>query len=562
MNIFKKTTILSLFSSLFFLSCETTEMDLITDPNNLNTDQTSIPFLLRTINLSHANFVHRSGEITSDVMRQTNMNGFQYQNAFSPTSFNGLWENAYRNVLKNSQIISDKSIQESGFERYVVISKLLSANVLVTLVDLFGNVPYSEALSETNLSPKLDNGADVYAAALQTIDEAIAIIDSGAGVSITSSADDAYYGGDMTKWKKMANTLKMKIYYQTRLVDASAVSKFEAIVSSGNYINTNDDNFVFEWGSNLLNPNSRHPWYNAGYGPGGIPSINFYMSNYLMDLMRNKYSVADPRMAYYFYRQVGSYNTSSAAIISSLPCLNQTVPAHYPSDMVFCRLSNGHTEGWWGRDHGNQDGVPPDGTRRTRCGIYPAGGRTDDKTFEYLNGQNFGAQGNGVTPIILNSSVNFWRAEMTFFGGTGDFNTHLSNGISSSIAYVSSFLGRDKGTVLTANLPTPTQSAAYLSDINTRLIAATTTQERMELWGEQYLISTYGNGLDAYAAYRRTGYPKNIQMNLEPNPGPFMRTFWYPDNSTSTNNNVSQKPNLTIQTFWDNNPLTGFLQNN
>jgi hypothetical protein len=76
------------------------------------------------------------------------------------------------------------------------------------------------------------------------------------------------------------------------------------------------------------------------------------------------------------------------------------------------------------------------------------------------------------------------------------------------------------------------------------------------------LISTYGNGLDSYAAYRRTGFPKNIQMNIEPNPGPFMRTFWYPDSEVSANANVSQKPNLSIQTFWDNNPITGFLQNN
>jgi hypothetical protein len=650
-NKFKLASILCFFA---FFSCETTELDLTVDPNNFSLEQTEIRFLYNGVQVSHGSFIQSMGANTSDVMRQTNMSGNQYENAFGPTSFSGSWNNAYRGVLKNVNVILQKAEGNPLFDKYVAASKIISANVLITLVDVYGDVPWSEAFNEVITSPKLDSGSSVYSVAEGLLNEAIVLIDGGQGVAIEN---EKHYNSNMASWKKLANTLKMKIYYQSRLVDASAVSKFEAIVSSGNYISTNADNFVFSWGDNLLNPNSRHPWYNAGYGPGGVPSIGFYMSNHLMNLMRNSYpkqitpagsisftasassnvvvvnhpshnlqagfliaysgvsalgtggnstvtaaklnqtfevfqvidansytirldvdagtadtntgganivgsaSVSDPRMAYYFYRQVGNYNVTNATITSALPCLNQTVPAHYPSNMVFCRLPNGNTEGWWGRDHGNQDGIPPDGTRRTLCGLYPAGGRIDDKSFKHINDQVSGAKGNGVTPIVLSSTVDFWRAELTNFGGSGSLDNLILSGVSKSIDYVSSFLSRDTGPVITQNVPTAAQKTVYINEL-TASLAAASTSEKLEIWANQFLISTYGNGLDSYAAYRRTGFPKNIQMNIEPNPGPFMRTFWYPDSEVSANANVSQKPNLSIQTFWDNNPITGFLQNN
>ncbi len=58
-----------------------------------------------------------------------------------------------------------------------------------------------------------------------------------------------YYGGDWAAWSKAANTMKMKAYMATRLVDGSAVSKFNAIVASGNYISSNADDMQFQWGN-------------------------------------------------------------------------------------------------------------------------------------------------------------------------------------------------------------------------------------------------------------------------------------------------------------------------
>ncbi len=53
-------------------------------------------------------------------------------------------------------------------------------------------------------------------------------------------------------------------------------------------------------------------------------------------------------------------------------------------------------------------------------------------------------------------------------------------------------------------------------------------------------IATFGNGLEAYNAYRRTGFPSNMQPSLNPNPGDFYRSAYYPDNSVNNNPSASQ----------------------
>ena len=68
----------------------------------------------------------------------------------------------------------------------------------------------------------------------------------------------------------------------------------------------------------------------------------------------------------------------------------------YPEGVPFCGLS----DGYWGRDHGNDNGIPPDGFLRTLRGIYPGGGRFDDRSFEgsAIGG---GAKGKGITPVMF-----------------------------------------------------------------------------------------------------------------------------------------------------------------
>ena len=85
---------------------------------------------------------------------------------------------------------------------------------------------------------------------------------------------------------------------------------------------------------------------------------------------------------------------------------------------------------------------------------------------------------------------------------------------------------------------------------------ATSANDKKDIVYEQYWIAMYGNGIDAYNTYRRTGFPTTLQANIEPQPGAFIRSLYYPANFVETNNVVDQKSNVEVKVFWDNNSVS------
>lgn len=545
-------------------SCETTELDLLENPNALNPTQADIDLYMNAIQIRTASVTNTLGNTGAEMTRIHGMAGRNYENVYSPAGFSAVWTTSYAGILNNikeMRLLID-GIGE-GFEKHSAVGDVIEAYLLITLVDYFGDIPYSEALQSDIINPSIDNGADAYAAALDLLDSAIAKFQLETTVQMEN---DFFYSNDYDTWVKLANTLKMKAYIQSRLVDGSAISNFETIASSGNYIGVGED-WVFNWGSNIDNPNSRHPFYNSSYGPGGVPDIGLYQANWFMDLMKNDKPLQDPRMRYYFYRQVSDVESNVNAAGDEMRCTIEPIPPHYDAiDAVYCIIDN--DEGYWGRDHGDQSGIPPDGSLRTVYGIYPVGGRFDDNSFDDLNGSNFGAEGNGITPILLASTVDFWRAEASLYGGSGNTATHVANGVTKSINLVRTFTDRSASDFDDSFIPDATDDADYIAIVTTRVTNATSDAEKLDLIAKELFITLLGNGTDAYNFYRRTGAPRDIQPNLEPNPGPFIRSHWYPANEVTANANLNQKPNVSVKVFWDNNPDSsgtlgsGFPNNN
>ena len=182
------------------------------------------------------------------------MSGRDYQNAYSPAGFDGRWSYAYQTIMLDI-VELNKIADETGLVHNKGMGQVMQAHILMTLVDFFGDIPYTEAFQGAgNLNPVADSGASVYAVAIGLLDSAIANFNADA---LGEPALDMYYGGDWAAWTKAANTMKMKAYMTTRLVDGSAVSKLNAIVASGNYISSNADDMQFQWGTNAIQPDSR-----------------------------------------------------------------------------------------------------------------------------------------------------------------------------------------------------------------------------------------------------------------------------------------------------------------
>ncbi|MCH3880842.1 MULTISPECIES: SusD/RagB family nutrient-binding outer membrane lipoprotein [Tenacibaculum] len=89
----------------------------------------------------------------------------------------------------------------------IAVAKILTAYYYQWMTDRWGMLPYSEALGGVaSPYPAYDSQEAIYKGSFDQIDEALAQMDAGAGPD-----GDIFYGGDMTKWKKFANTLKMNM---------------------------------------------------------------------------------------------------------------------------------------------------------------------------------------------------------------------------------------------------------------------------------------------------------------------------------------------------------------
>jgi Susd and RagB outer membrane lipoprotein len=122
-----------------------------------------------------------------------------------------------------------------------------------------------------------------------------------------------------------------------------------------------------------------------------------------------------------------------------------------------------------------------------------------------------------------------------------------------SIARVLAFPAEAGVTVPANRIPAQSEIDTYVSKVLAQYDAGTDDQKLNVVMKEWYL-ALWGNGVDAYNNYRRTGKPDNMQLALSSNPGLFARSMFYPAVSADLNQNVSQKPDVFQKVFWDNNP--------
>lgn len=545
-------------------ACDNTEFDLLDNPNAVTADKADADLFFNRIQLDFRSFYARANIVSHTAIRHRAMTGGNtYTNAWEPQTFDGLWNNAYSNMFPDmAELLT--SAEEKELFVHLGATKIMKAYVLMTLVDLFGDVPYSEAgLGLENPAPTADDDAVVYAEALSLLTEAIT--DLGKAPKALPLFDP-YYDGDASAWIKAANSMLLKYWITVRLSDSGAGAAISSLVSAGNLISSDGDDFIFQYGDNRTNPNTRHPWYNGFYEAGGP-----YMSNYYMWSMRggetgSDKTVADPRIRYYFYRQDLDISDENQFTIAC-PLIDK--PLHYGLGDPWCVATSENTlgatlalaaDGYWGRDHGNNDGIPPDGDKRTAYGIYPAGGKFDAGGGGFLQTSgNQGALGEGMEPMMLTSFVEFMRAEAAEVGLTPEnARTLLEQAVRTSINRVMTY-SDDIGDVDAAFVPSSTDIDNYVSEVlaNYDSPAANGFTSGLDVIMREYWLASWGNGLEAFNGYRRTGFPSGMQLTRDPDSGEFPRLMLYPSDYVNLNANASQRV-ITDQVFWDTNPA-GFI---
>lgn len=212
----------------------------------------------------------------------------------------GHWNALYRDVLKDlaetTTIINntDNSTLSAGtISNQLATISILEVYTYHVLVDTFGDVPFSQALDIDNVLPAYDDDAAIYASIITQLDEAIGMIVASEG---SFGASDLVYGGDMAKWKKFANSLKLRMAVRIASVDAAKATTMATEAVASGVFTSNDDNALFEYLDGA--PNTNPVWTDL------VESgrQDFIGSNTIIDIMND---LEDPRRPVYFDQNLG-----------------------------------------------------------------------------------------------------------------------------------------------------------------------------------------------------------------------------------------------------------------
>lgn len=287
-----------LFSMLLFmlLGCTKDFEDINTNPNQ----PTSVPteYLLTNAEFRIMDFIWdewwngRQGLVYSQYWSQT---AYTEESRFEPrvNVTNNYWSYFYTNMMDLEQIIIINTDEDTKGpaaasgpnENQIAVARIMKAFTFQMMTDIWGDIPYFDALKGIdNISPSYSKQQDIYTDLLKELTEAQAMIVDG------DINGDVIYGGDMTKWKKFANSLRMRVALRTSKVNPDYMAEIQAAITAGAFESYEDDAyFMFDSKSPGYNP-----LYEAAIVSGRPP--DFAVSEPLISLL---VETNDPRLPLY-----------------------------------------------------------------------------------------------------------------------------------------------------------------------------------------------------------------------------------------------------------------------
>ena len=403
----------------------------------------------------------------------------------------GPWSGLY-GVVTNLDIIISQGTLEKRYQ-YVGIAKILKAYTFSIMVDMWGDIPFTEYNQFKNgiRQPKFDDDAAIYPQLFTMIDAGVADLNNVTPNPTVPSTDDLIYNGSKSKWIKAANTIKLKLYTQLRKIQNVTPQVTALLATPANLINATSESFLLPYGP-LSTSDDRNP----GFGDYTASQRGQNVSPWLYEIMKGYNSlfsgIRDPRIPYYIYNQL--------ALVSPPVPPNAT---EY-RDTSFVTL-------YFGSLGPNRNGAQQNAY--SMFGVYPVGGRFDDGLGQPAPNGATGASGTGAAPVrfITYADRLFLEAELinsgVYPGGSGGNEkaviTAAMNEAMKQVDYVITTYVKPAQTVPALVSPAAT---SYINSI-LGLFDAGSSSKKLEYIMTQKWLSSIGNNVDQYTDYRRTGFP-------------------------------------------------------
>ncbi len=215
---------------------------------------------------------------------------------YSVENSGAYFADSYSNSVKNLVNLIALAKADPANVNILSIARILKVFQMHLLTDMYGDVPYSEAgLGYLNqlFSPKYDPQKDIYADMLKELDEAGKALSATA--TVPASADFSF-GGDVTKWKKFANSLMLRLAMRMQKVDPASAQTWVKKAVDGGLMASNDDTYTIKHSTGptySINPNSYNLSIFASGGRNILATDDVLWSKTLIDLMKAR---NDPRV--------------------------------------------------------------------------------------------------------------------------------------------------------------------------------------------------------------------------------------------------------------------------
>lgn len=547
---YKQLTVLLI---IFFWNCEQTDFDLQTSPDaitigNIDHDLVITGILDRFCREQQDQYFSNIGRF----VRYIALDGeYIPSHSGAQNRFRTHWTHAY-DTGKNIQLIINEAENDESLVFHRGIAKLIWVFNFANMVDLHGDVPYSQALDPIVYpQPGVDKGADIYADLYNILDEAMADFERAIEKTedqtlngITEAAD-LMFEGDIDSWIRLGNSLKLRLLVQTRLVNAEdAKTQIDLLIEKDRFLTAEHD-FDYKYGEATSAFPSHHPFYEDTY----LDKPDYLTNHFIYALKDSKVddegeSIPDPRIRYYLYRQTKENDLDAVDY-----CWDPLEDPNLIEGFNYCYLGDFYL----GKDHGYQGRIDSEFFDIiTLPGAYPVGGAPDNSEGVIRHQSNPALDGKGINPILNVSFINFYKAEAALTLGTaGDPKTYLRQALEASIEKT---LGFDELSL--EFTPSSNDIDDYIEAVMEAYEAAATDQEKLEVIINEFYLAAWGNPLEIYNAYRRTGFPNfPPPISSSDDVGDFPRSLPWPKTIVEGNPSFegTNKPE-TEQVFWDTNP--------
>ncbi|MEI5984033.1 SusD/RagB family nutrient-binding outer membrane lipoprotein [Sphingobacterium sp. PU5-4] len=233
------------------------------------------------------------------------INNKQYN--VTPNFGTAVFETSF-DILSDFQAVQDAAVA-ANMNYYQGIAGIMKAYHFQNLVDAYNNVPYTEALKNTqNIRPKYDEGQAIYDDLIKQLDAAIALIKSAPETEAKPQGEDIYFAGNMTNWIKFANTLKLRILLRQSEIpgkDATIKAEIAKIVSEGSGFS---DAGVYGQPGYTSSATKMNPFWEGYYAnSAGSATSNYKATRPTKYIVNNYLSNNDPRIDQMYLKVSGAF---------------------------------------------------------------------------------------------------------------------------------------------------------------------------------------------------------------------------------------------------------------